>query len=127
MRETKLTVKPTTQFRKDYKLAMKRGLRISLLEDIVSLLALGEPLPDKNKDHALSGDWVGHGMPHPARLAAGIPSGRKCSGIDPGPHRDHMLICLDNRNAPPPYGKILPVRPVFPCPRHFRSLGADPV
>ena len=60
MRETKLTVKPTTQFRKDYKLAMKRGLRISLLEDIVSLLALGEPLPDKNKDHALSGDWVGH-------------------------------------------------------------------
>ena len=39
---------------------MKRGLRISLLEDIVSLLALGEPLPDKNKDHALSGDWVGH-------------------------------------------------------------------
>ena len=41
-------------------LAMKRGLRISLLEDIVSLLALGEPLPDKNKDHALSGDWVGH-------------------------------------------------------------------
>ena len=60
MRETKLTVKPTTQFRKDYKLAMKRGLRISLLEDIVSLLALGEPLPDKNKDHALSGDCVGH-------------------------------------------------------------------
>ncbi|WP_455619163.1 type II toxin-antitoxin system YafQ family toxin [Eisenbergiella sp.] len=60
MRETKLTVKPTTQFRKDYKLAMKRGLKISLLEDIVSLLALGEPLPDKNKDHALSGDWVGH-------------------------------------------------------------------
>ena len=39
---------------------MKRGLRISLLEDIVSLLALGEPRPDKNKDHALSGDWVGH-------------------------------------------------------------------
>lgn len=59
MRETKLTVKPTTQFRKDYKLAMKRGLKISLLENIVSLLALGEPLPDRNKDHALSGDWVG--------------------------------------------------------------------
>ena len=60
MRETKLNVKPTTQFRIDYKLAMKRGLKISLLEDIVSLLALGEPLPDKNKDHSLSGDWVGH-------------------------------------------------------------------
>lgn len=60
MRETKLTVKPTTQFKKDYKLAMKRGLKISLLESIVALLAIGEPLPDKNKDHALSGDWTGH-------------------------------------------------------------------
>ena len=60
MRETKLTVKLTTQFRKDYKLAMKRGLKISLLENIVSLLAQGESLPDKNKDHALSGDWSGH-------------------------------------------------------------------
>lgn len=60
MRETKLIVKPTTQFKKDYKLAMKRGLKISLLEDIVAQLALGEPLPKKNKDHALSGDWIGH-------------------------------------------------------------------
>lgn len=60
MRETKLTVKFTAQFRKDYKLAMKRGLKISLLENIVSLLAQGESLPDKNKDHALSGDWSGH-------------------------------------------------------------------
>ena len=60
MRETKLNVKPTTQFRIDYKLAMKRGLKISLLAVPTSLIALGEPLPDKNKDHALSGDWVGH-------------------------------------------------------------------
>lgn len=59
MRETKLTVKPTTQFKKDYKLAMKRGLKISLLEDVVALLAMGEALPEKNKDHALSGDWAG--------------------------------------------------------------------
>ncbi len=28
MRKTKYTVKPTTQFKKDYKLAMKRGLKI---------------------------------------------------------------------------------------------------
>lgn len=32
MRKTKLTVKPTTAFRKDYKLALKRGLKIELLE-----------------------------------------------------------------------------------------------
>ncbi|KAF5056992.1 mRNA interferase toxin YafQ [anaerobic digester metagenome] len=60
MRETKLTVKPTTQFKKDYKLAMKRGLKMNLLEDVVALLAMGEALPEKNKDHALTGDWVGH-------------------------------------------------------------------
>ena len=60
MKKTKLTVKFTTQFRKDYKLAMKRGLRIALLEEVVECLAMGEPLPEKNRDHALTGDWVGH-------------------------------------------------------------------
>jgi mRNA interferase YafQ len=60
MRETKLTVKLTTQFKKDYKLAMKRGLKITLLEDVITLLVMREALPEKNKDHALSGDWVGH-------------------------------------------------------------------
>ena len=60
MRNTKYTVKPTTQFKKDYKLAIKRGLKISLLEDIIAVLAMGESLPDKNKDHALGGNWVGH-------------------------------------------------------------------
>ncbi len=60
MKETKLTVKLTTQFKKDYKLAMKRGLNISLLEDVITQLAMSEALPEKNKDHALSGDWVGH-------------------------------------------------------------------
>lgn len=60
MRKIKYIVKPTTQFKKDYKPAMKRGLKIGLLEDVVAALAMGEPLPEKNKDHALSGNWVGH-------------------------------------------------------------------
>lgn len=60
MRKTKYDVKTTTQFKKDYKLAMKRGLKISLLEDLVSAIAMGETLPEKNKDHALSGNWAGH-------------------------------------------------------------------
>ncbi len=60
MRKTKYTVKFTTQFKKDYKLAMKRGLKINLLEDVIAALAMGEPLPEKNKDHALTGNWVGH-------------------------------------------------------------------
>ena len=60
MRTTKLTVKPTTQFKKDFQLAMKRGLKIKLLEDVIAALAMGETLPEKNKDHALTGNWVGH-------------------------------------------------------------------
>lgn len=39
---------------------MKRGLKIGMLEDVVAALAMGEPLPEKNKDHALSGNWIGH-------------------------------------------------------------------
>lgn len=60
MRASKYTVKSTSQFKKDYKLAMKRGLDISLLEDIIAKLALGESLPEKNRDHALSGNWNGY-------------------------------------------------------------------
>lgn len=60
MRASKYTVKPTLQLKKDYKLAMKRGLDISLLEDIIAKLALGESLPEKNRDHALSGNWNGY-------------------------------------------------------------------
>ena len=60
MRASKYTVKPTSQFKKDYKLAMKRGLDISLLEDIIAKLALGESLPEKNRDHALSENWNGY-------------------------------------------------------------------
>ena len=60
MRKTKYIVKTTTQFRKDYKRAMKRGLKIELLEQVVESLALGPPLPEKNRDHELSGDWTGH-------------------------------------------------------------------
>lgn len=60
MSQTKYVVKFTTQFRKDYKLEMKRGLKIELLERVIMLLASGEVLPEKNKDHALTGNWVGH-------------------------------------------------------------------
>ena len=61
MRKTKYTVKYTTGFKKDYKRAIKRGLKIELLEQVVALLAMGEPLREKNRDHDLSGDWVAIG------------------------------------------------------------------
>ena len=60
MRKTKYIVKPTTQFKKDFKLAMERSMKIELLEEVIAMLAMGETLPDKHKDHALTGNWVGH-------------------------------------------------------------------
>ena len=60
MRKTKYIVKPTTHFKKDFKLAMKRSMKIELLEEVIAMLAMGETLPDKHKDHALTGNWVGH-------------------------------------------------------------------
>ena len=42
------------------KLAIKRHLDIDLLDDIIRKLASSEQLPEKNKDHALTGNWVGH-------------------------------------------------------------------
>ncbi len=52
-------VKPTTKFQKDLKRIQKRGYDISLLTEIIKKLAAGEQLPEKNKDHALSGNFVG--------------------------------------------------------------------
>ena len=60
MRKTKYTVKPTSQFKKDFKLAIKRGLKIELLEKVIASLAMGEMLTEKYKDHALTGNWIGH-------------------------------------------------------------------
>lgn len=50
----------TTRFKKDYKLAIRRRRDIDLLDDIIRALSRGEKLPEKNKDHELSGDWAGH-------------------------------------------------------------------
>ncbi|MDY2636831.1 MAG: type II toxin-antitoxin system YafQ family toxin [Phascolarctobacterium sp.] len=55
---SRLGVKVTSRFKKDYKAAIKRGLDISLLEAIIEKLANQEPLPPENRDHQLSGNWA---------------------------------------------------------------------
>lgn len=52
-------VKPTTKFQRDLKRVQKRGYDISLLTAIIKKLAAGEQLPEKNKDHELSGNFAG--------------------------------------------------------------------
>lgn len=49
----------SNRFKKDLKLASKRGYNLELLNEIVSRLARQELLPEKNRDHELSGDYIG--------------------------------------------------------------------
>lgn len=55
----KYTIRPTVKFQKDLKRAYRRGYDISLLTNVIKKLADGEPLPQKNKDHALIGNYAG--------------------------------------------------------------------
>jgi mRNA interferase YafQ len=47
----------STQFKRDVKLAEKRGKNMGKLRDLILLLADGAPLPSSYKDHPLSCDW----------------------------------------------------------------------
>jgi len=50
----------TSQFKRDYKLAMKRNLDMSLLDECIRMLAARTELPPKFRDHDLTGKWTGH-------------------------------------------------------------------
>lgn len=47
-----LTIKYETTFRKDFKRIVKRGYNIKLLEEVIEILANGQALPKKYKDHS---------------------------------------------------------------------------
>lgn len=56
-------IERTGAFRRDFK-REKRGQHRreidSIVSHVVSLLVDDKPLPEKNRDHALSGDWRDH-------------------------------------------------------------------
>ena len=54
-----LNIVSSNRFKKDLKLAIRRGYKIELLEEVVCNLANGTPLEVKHKDHELSGDFKG--------------------------------------------------------------------
>ena len=53
-----------TQFKRDVKLAAKRGKDMTKLRDLILLLAGETPLPSRYKDHPLSGEWKHHRDSH---------------------------------------------------------------
>ena len=55
----KYQIEMSTRFKKDYKLAQKRGYNMNLLKEVIDILANGEQLPGKYLDHPLSGDYRG--------------------------------------------------------------------
>lgn len=54
-----MTLRTTTQFRRDYKLAKKRGLDLSLLETVIQTLLEEKQLDPKYRDHELTGTYAG--------------------------------------------------------------------
>ena len=57
------TIEQTGQFRRDYKREAKGSNRQTLENELIAIitdLANDQSLPEKNRDHALSGDWKDH-------------------------------------------------------------------
>ena len=50
----------TKQFKKDFKAAKRQRKDITLLLDVIEMLANDIPLPPRHDDHALAGDWKGY-------------------------------------------------------------------
>ena len=56
-------IERTTQFRRDYKRERKGRHRATLdvtLASVLATLMADEPLVERHRDHALSGDWSGY-------------------------------------------------------------------
>ena len=56
----KYEIERTTQFKRDYKLAVKRGCDMNCLKDVIQLLADGVTLPPEYRDHSLGGNYTGY-------------------------------------------------------------------
>ena len=55
----KYTIKFTNAYKKSRKLMQKRGLDLTLLDEVIETIAEGKPLDIKYRDHELSGDYKG--------------------------------------------------------------------
>ena len=55
----KYIVKPTNQFKKDFKKVHKQHKNLDILKSVINILANGEKLPEKFRDHMLLGDYKG--------------------------------------------------------------------
>lgn len=54
-----LNIVPSNQFKKDLKLARKRGFKLENLSVVINTLAAQKPLDIKYRDHSLTGNYRG--------------------------------------------------------------------
>ena len=57
-------IKKTTSFKKDFKRALKRGLPMAALAEVLELLATDSALPACCRPHKLVGEYTGFGECH---------------------------------------------------------------
>lgn len=55
----RMNVAQTKQFKKDVKRMRKRGKDLEKIKAVIDPLVAEEPLPPKNRDHKLGGNWIG--------------------------------------------------------------------
>ncbi|MDE6796346.1 MAG: type II toxin-antitoxin system YafQ family toxin [Muribaculaceae bacterium] len=53
-------LKPTSQYKKDYKRFRNNPKKLAKLFEILELLRQGKPIPEENRPHPLIGNYVGH-------------------------------------------------------------------
>ena len=93
-----LTLKTTTQFRKDYKLMKKRSYNMDLLQEVLQTLLEEKPLAERHRDHALVGNYTGFRECHilPDWLLSIRLKAKHSSLLPPVP--EHTPIYLKNKN-----------------------------
>ena len=55
-----LELRQTSLFKKDVRRIAKRGVNMDLLDEVIVMLRERKPLPKKNNDHPLTGNWIGY-------------------------------------------------------------------
>lgn len=55
-----MKIVPTPSFKRDYKKIQKRGYDLTLLKEVLQLLADEKPLPEKYREHQLKGNYKGY-------------------------------------------------------------------
>ena len=55
-----LTIRYSARFKRDYRAVKKSGFNTKLLEEVLEILCVEQPLPKKYRDHNLTGNYEGH-------------------------------------------------------------------